>query len=113
MRWLYLLAALAACDGGGGDKSDTGSPTDTDTPSGADTGDTTACFVDADEDGYGWDSAPCDVDGVVSVGGDCDDSDGTVYPGADEICDDIDNDCDDYVDDFDWHSPTPGMPASA
>ena len=26
--------------------------------------------------------------------GDCDDSDDSVYPGADEVWDDVDNDCD-------------------
>ena len=30
--------------------------------------------------------------------GDCDDDNGTVYPGAPEICDGLDNDCDDSVD---------------
>jgi len=30
---------------------------------------------------------------------DCDDGDATVYPGADEVCDEVDNDCDYVVDD--------------
>lgn len=41
--------------------------------------------VDADGDGY---------DELV----DCDDSNGAVYPGADELCDTLDNDCDGDVD---------------
>ncbi|RLB50010.1 MAG: hypothetical protein DRI90_24070, partial [Deltaproteobacteria bacterium] len=35
-------------------------------------------------------------------GGDWDDSDATIHPGADEICDDlVDNDCDGFTDDDD------------
>ncbi|MEO0600791.1 MAG: putative metal-binding motif-containing protein [Myxococcota bacterium] len=41
--------------------------------------------LDADEDGF-------------DITEDCDDRDAAVYPGADEICDGIDNDCDDVVD---------------
>ena len=55
-------------------------------------------YPDADGDGFGDDAgavtsctAPPDH---VAVGGDCDDGDAAVYPGATEICDGIDNDCD-------------------
>jgi hypothetical protein len=34
-----------------------------------------------------------DGDGYTPNGGDCNDSSATVYPGADEICDGLDNDC--------------------
>ncbi len=39
-----------------------------------------------------------DADGVTSCGGDCDDSDPAVYPGAMDICDNLDNDCDGTTD---------------
>ena len=39
-----------------------------------------------------------DGDGLTEFDGDCDDSDATIYPGADELCDGLDNDCDTQVD---------------
>ncbi len=57
-------------------------------------------YEDNDEDGFGGDaSGPPDcappVDGAVTTTGDCDDSDPSVYPGAEEILQDgIDQDCD-------------------
>ena len=54
-------------------------------------------FPDADGDGYGrTDEAisGCDgVSGYVEDGGDCDDTNATIHPGAIELCDDIDHDC--------------------
>ena len=46
---------------------------------------------DDDRDGF--------PDAACSPGGDCRDTDATTYPGAPELCDDRDNDCDDVVDD--------------
>ena len=67
-------------DDTGGD--DTGSD---DTSQPTDTGDTAAPVVDEDGDGF-------------DAGSDCDDTDPDRYPGATELCDGVDDDCDDAVD---------------
>jgi hypothetical protein len=57
-----------------------------------------AAFDDADGDGFGDDSTEewvCEAtENQVQIGGDCNDSDAAVYPGAAEICNGIDDDCD-------------------
>jgi MYXO-CTERM domain-containing protein len=40
-----------------------------------------------------------DGDGFTNCGGDCDESDRTIFPGAPETCDGVDEDCDGTVDD--------------
>ncbi|MBL8615389.1 MAG: putative metal-binding motif-containing protein [Deltaproteobacteria bacterium] len=66
-------------------------------------------FRDADGDGFGdrGDSSAARFsgcvkpEGFIDVGDDCDDTNSSVNPESREICgDDIDNDCDDLVDDF-------------
>jgi hypothetical protein len=82
---------------------------------GADGAQVTACYVDNDGDGIGaGDPVPCAaqlVDSGVGGGddaasprttvddaGDCDDADPARAPGLPELCDAVDNDCDDEVD---------------
>ena len=50
----------------------------------------TTCCVDEDADGFGR--------GQGCEGVDCDDSELTVHPGADETCNEVDDDCDDTTD---------------
>jgi hypothetical protein len=80
--------------------------------------DTSAWYADVDGDGYGDPSsslAACSApSGMTADGSDCDDSDATTNPGADERCDGHDDDCDGAVDEDDavdagtWHSDSDG-----
>jgi hypothetical protein len=59
-------------------------------------------YSDGDGDGYGdpaTATAACSAPpGTVPTSGDCDDTSGTRFPGAAEVCDDLDQDCDGDVD---------------
>jgi hypothetical protein len=60
---------------------------------------TTAWYADGDSDGYGGEALveACDAPaGAIADSRDCDDSDGAVHPGAPEICDGTDDDCDPF-----------------
>jgi large repetitive protein len=54
------------------------------------------CIFDVDGDGFGAsDAAP-----PYDPGSDCDDNDANINPSAQEICDDVDNDCNTEVDEY-------------
>ena len=58
-------------------------------------------YIDGDGDGFGAESVSvCGSRpaGTVADGGDCDDSRASVSPAAEEVCDALDNDCDDEID---------------
>jgi len=85
-------SASEACDG-----------MDNDCDGDVDEGVQSTFYADVDDDGYGDPSSSTDScsapSGYVSDNSDCDDSDGIVRPGAVEVCDLIDDDCDGIVDD--------------
>ena len=68
--------------------------------------DTYVLFADTDGDGFGDSSASittCDAnaEGYTDNNQDCDDSSDAIFPGAVEVCDGADNDCDAIVDESD------------
>jgi len=59
-------------------------------------------YYDNDNDGFGNSASAVEVceaeTGYVLVSGDCEDNFATIYPGAEELCDGIDNNCDEEID---------------
>jgi hypothetical protein len=59
-------------------------------------------YVDADGDGFGDDATGVETcaqpANTVLIGGDCDDMNDQIYPGAMELCDELDNNCDGNTD---------------
>ncbi len=66
--------------------------------------DTVSCFQDGDGDGYGGTTIILAADGDCSDPGesgldtDCDDGDAAIHPGANEVCNEIDDNCDGRTD---------------
>ncbi len=93
----------------GNDESCDGADNDCDgTVDEADAVDAGTWYTDADGDGYG-DAGTATVDctqpsGTVADATDCHDDDASINPGAEEVCDGVDNDCSGATDD----SPTDG-----
>jgi hypothetical protein len=62
-------------------------------------------YRDSDDDGYGDPNNSytgcAQAEGWVTNNSDCDDSNDLINPDASEVCDDIDNDCDNLIDDDD------------
>ncbi|MDP2306417.1 MAG: MopE-related protein [Pseudomonadota bacterium] len=62
------------------------------------------CYADTDEDGFGGADAYVSADLACSDAGsavsdsDCDDAEASVFPGADESCNSVDDDCDGRID---------------
>ena len=72
----------------------------------ADAADLSTWYADRDGDGYGdpavsIEACEAPFDFFVANDGDCDDSDGANSPDGVEVCDGVDNDCDELVDDAD------------
>lgn len=85
--------AVEACDG-----------VDNDCDGTVDVGAASGCkslWFDADADGYGGAPGPCACQlhpGTVANDLDCNDDSGLIHPGAVEMCDGVDNDCNSAVD---------------
>jgi hypothetical protein len=65
--------------------------------------DATEWYADTDDDGFGDELTAlvaCDApDGFVAALGDCNDVSADVYPGAIEVCNSVDDDCNELIDD--------------
>lgn len=96
----FSIWALSA-NGNGGSSGDKGDDIDYDVVFGCSS---QQYFLDLDGDGYGRDAAPkldcagAMPDDYAAAGGDCDDTRDSVHPGAAELCNQRDDDCDEQID---------------
>jgi hypothetical protein len=98
--------AVEVCDG-----------LDNDCAGGVDDGVTDTFWTDGDGDGFGDLNFPLEAceprDGLVANADDCDDAERAVHPGATELCNERDDDCDGEIDDgadtaLPWYADTDG-----
>jgi hypothetical protein len=75
---------------------------DCDTVIDNDLGDPQEWYLDADGDGFGDENAmitDCDMpEGYIDNAEDCNDNDILIHPNSEEVCDELDNDCDGIID---------------
>ncbi len=96
--FLFLLVGVGGCSGGGGGEA-SGSGGGGDAGPGGDPSGLNPTCTDADKDGYYKEGGSCGT-------ADCNDSAVAIHPGATEICDSNDNDCDGSVDEGGVCGPT-------
>ncbi len=88
----------------GGDEVCDGGDNDCDGETDEDAADASTWYADADVDGFGdaaTSAVACDLpEGFVANDDDCDDAQATAFPGGEETCNDVDDDCNGRVDDY-------------
>lgn len=97
--WVALVGILSGCPGV--DEVCNGIDDDGDGQIDEDAIDAAQRYSDGDGDGFGRVEADvgCPTDSLVWQGGDCDDEDDDAFPGADELCNGVDDDCDGVIPD--------------
>ena len=99
MMFSVLSYILLGCSSTGNTKIT--QETDSGSMEKADSGDISPSDTSSTEPSSEPDNVPVDNDGDGVFEDDCDDADPTVYPQADEICDNKDNNCDGQIDEND------------
>ena len=97
----WACGAGGLCDCAPVDETCNGRDDDCDGAIDDDAPDASVWFVDGDGDGFGDpdDSVVAyeQPEGTAAAGGDCDDAVAARHPGAEEVCDGLDDDCDQFV----------------